>query len=48
MPQYALCRREGEKVTIATSELILGDIVEIKFGDRIPADIGGDHREEVV
>merc|ERR1712079_131548 len=39
VPQYALARRDGEKVTIPASELTLGDIVEIKFGDRVPADI---------
>merc|ERR1712198_198901 len=39
VPQYALVRRGGEKVTIPASELTLGDVVEVKFGDRIPADI---------
>merc|ERR1711931_413719 len=39
VPQYALARRNGEKVTVPASELTLGDIVEIKFGDRVPADI---------
>ena len=39
VPQYALCIRDGEKLTIKAEELTLGDIVEIKFGDRIPADI---------
>merc|ERR1712172_227845 len=39
VPQYALCRRDGEKVTVKAEELTLGDIVEVKFGDRIPADI---------
>jgi len=39
VPQYALCVREGEKITIKAEELTVGDIVEIKFGDRIPADI---------
>merc|ERR1712121_373639 len=39
VPQYALVRRNGEKVTIKAEELTLGDIVEVKFGDRIPADI---------
>merc|ERR1712233_216933 len=40
VPQYALVRRNnGEKLTIPAVELTLGDIVEIKFGDRIPADI---------
>merc|ERR1712198_187916 len=39
VPQYALCLRDGDKVTIKADELTIGDIVEIKFGDRIPADI---------
>merc|ERR1712190_289886 len=40
VPQYALVRRrDGEKVTITAAELTLGDIVEIKFGARDPADI---------
>jgi len=39
VPQYALCLRDGEKVTLKVEELTLGDIIEIKFGDRVPADI---------
>merc|ERR1712172_76098 len=39
VPQYALVRRNGEKITIEAVNLTLGDIVEVKFGDRIPADI---------
>merc|ERR1711953_684549 len=39
VPQYALCLRNGEKVTIQATELTLGDIVEVKFGDRVPADL---------
>merc|ERR1712073_163367 len=39
VPQYALCLRDGEKITIKADELTLGDIVEVKFGDRIPADL---------
>jgi len=39
VPQYALCIRDGEKVTIKADELVVGDIVEIKFGDRVPADV---------
>lgn len=39
VPQCALCIRSGEKVTIKAEELTLGDIIEVKFGDRIPADI---------
>merc|ERR1712226_105650 len=39
VPQYALCLRNGDKVTIHATDLTLGDIVEVKFGDRIPADL---------
>ncbi len=39
IPQYANCIRNGERVTLMTEELTLGDIVEIKCGDIIPADI---------
>merc|ERR1712172_219058 len=39
VPQYALVRRNGEKITIEAVNLTLGVIVEVKFGDRIPADI---------
>jgi sodium/potassium-transporting ATPase subunit alpha len=34
-----LVSRDGEKLTIKADELTVGDIVEIKFGDRVPADI---------
>ena len=37
--QYALCIRNGEKLTILVEDLTLGDIVEVKFGDRVPADL---------
>merc|ERR1719466_171242 len=39
VPQYAVARRNGEKITVKAEELTLGDIVEIKFGDRVPADL---------
>jgi len=39
VPQYAHCIREGEKCIIKAEELTLGDIVEVKYGDRLPADI---------
>jgi len=39
VPQYALVFRDGEKVTLKAEELTLGDIIEVKFGDRVPADI---------
>merc|ERR1719466_689437 len=37
VPQYALAIRDGEKVNIKAEELTLGDIIEVKFGDRLPA-----------
>merc|ERR1712055_579748 len=39
VPQYAVVRRNGEKITVKAVELPLGDIVDIKFGDRVPADL---------
>jgi magnesium-transporting ATPase (P-type) len=31
--------REGEKLNIKAEELTIGDVIEVKFGDRLPADI---------
>lgn len=39
VPQFALCVRNGEKLNIHAEELVVGDLVEVKFGDRLPADI---------
>merc|ERR1711884_416821 len=39
VPQYALAIRNGEKVELKAEELTLGDIIEVKFGDRVPADM---------
>merc|ERR1712055_868243 len=39
VPQYAVRRNGGEKITVKAEDLTLGDIVEIKFGDRCPADL---------
>ncbi|XP_033027947.1 potassium-transporting ATPase alpha chain 2 isoform X2 [Lacerta agilis] len=39
IPQRALVLRDAEKKDISAEELVVGDIVEIKGGDRIPADI---------
>merc|ERR1712038_2163849 len=39
VPQYALAIRNGEKTNIKAEELTLGDIIEVKFGDRLPADV---------
>ena len=39
VPQYALCVRGGQKINCKAEALTIGDVVEVKFGDRIPADI---------
>nr|CAD7440082.1 unnamed protein product [Timema bartmani] len=39
VPQFATVVREGEKVTLRAEELVRGDVVEIKSGDRVPADV---------
>jgi sodium/potassium-transporting ATPase subunit alpha len=39
VPQYGIVVRNGEKRDIRASEMVVGDIVEVKFGDRVPADI---------
>ena len=31
--------RKGEKCSIHAEELVVGDIVEVRIGDRIPADL---------
>ncbi|XP_075462193.1 potassium-transporting ATPase alpha chain 1 [Ascaphus truei] len=39
VPQQATVVRDGEKFQINASQLVVGDLVEIKGGDRVPADI---------
>lgn len=39
VPQYATVLREGQKLTLKAEDIVIGDIVEVKFGDRIPADV---------
>jgi len=39
IPQQALVIRNGEKASILAETLVVGDIVEVKGGDRIPADL---------
>ncbi|NXW45331.1 AT12A ATPase, partial [Nyctiprogne leucopyga] len=39
IPQQALVIRDEEKKELPADQLVVGDIVEIKGGDRIPADI---------
>ncbi|XP_076182319.1 sodium/potassium-transporting ATPase subunit alpha [Ptiloglossa arizonensis] len=39
VPTFAAVIRNGVKLQVATEDLVLGDLVFIKFGDKIPADI---------
>lgn len=31
--------RDGQVVSVNAADLVVGDVVDVKFGDRIPADI---------
>jgi len=37
--QFAIVVRNGEKLNVPAEQLVAGDVVEVKFGDRVPADI---------
>lgn len=37
--QYALVIRDAKQLNLLADQLVVGDIVEIKFGDRVPADL---------
>ncbi|PIO27200.1 hypothetical protein AB205_0026880, partial [Aquarana catesbeiana] len=39
VPQQALVIREGEKLQINAEAVVVGDLVEVKGGDRVPADM---------
>ncbi|XP_025716499.1 sodium/potassium-transporting ATPase subunit alpha-2 isoform X6 [Callorhinus ursinus] len=39
VPQQALVIRGGEKIQINVENVVVGDLVEVKGGDRIPADL---------
>uniref|UniRef100_A0A3Q2NVT3 Sodium/potassium-transporting ATPase subunit alpha n=1 Tax=Fundulus heteroclitus TaxID=8078 RepID=A0A3Q2NVT3_FUNHE len=39
VPQQAMVIREGEKMQINAELVVLGDLVEVKGGDRVPADL---------
>ncbi|XP_033758768.1 sodium/potassium-transporting ATPase subunit alpha-like isoform X1 [Pecten maximus] len=39
VPQFALVTRGGTKVDMKAENLVVGDILDVKFGDRVPADI---------
>jgi sodium/potassium-transporting ATPase subunit alpha len=39
VPHKATVIRNGERKTVKAEDLVVGDIIDIKFGDRIPADM---------
>jgi len=39
VPKQAVVLRDGMKTTVHAREIVLGDLVEVKGGDQIPADI---------
>ncbi|XP_046640615.1 sodium/potassium-transporting ATPase subunit alpha-B-like [Daphnia pulicaria] len=39
VPQFALVVRNGQRITIKAEQLTVGDLVEVRAGNRIPADI---------
>ena len=39
VPQQAVAIRDGNKIQIPAEELVIGDLVEISGGDKVPADV---------
>ncbi len=39
LPSFAFVRREGREQSVLASELVPGDVVSIKLGDKVPADV---------
>lgn len=39
VPQQAVAIRDGVRRTLKAEELVVGDLIEVKYGDRVPADI---------
>ncbi|KAH6930492.1 hypothetical protein HPB50_014086 [Hyalomma asiaticum] len=39
VPQYAVVIRDGQKLHLPAEEVVVGDVCEVKGGDRIPADM---------
>ena len=39
IPQEALVLRDGQKRVMPAEDIVIGDIVYVKFGDRVAADI---------
>lgn len=39
VPQRATVIRGGETLNIVAKEVVVGDLIDLKFGDQIPADV---------
>ncbi len=39
VPQFTMVWREGRRLELEVASLVVGDVVEVKYGDRLPADI---------
>nr|XP_022323941.1 sodium/potassium-transporting ATPase subunit alpha-like [Crassostrea virginica]XP_022324237.1 sodium/potassium-transporting ATPase subunit alpha-like [Crassostrea virginica] len=39
VPQFAVVTRGGKILNIKAEELVVGDVIDVKFGDRVPADV---------
>ncbi|XP_064651708.1 sodium/potassium-transporting ATPase subunit alpha-like [Lineus longissimus] len=39
VPQFATVLRNGEALEIKAEEVVVGDVIDVKLGDRIPADL---------
>uniref|UniRef100_T1J6N4 Sodium/potassium-transporting ATPase subunit alpha n=1 Tax=Strigamia maritima TaxID=126957 RepID=T1J6N4_STRMM len=39
IPQYGTVIRDGKQISIPAVEIVVGDVVDVKMGDKIPADI---------
>jgi sodium/potassium-transporting ATPase subunit alpha len=39
VPHDTIVIRNGERITLSSDQLVVGDVVELKYGDNVPADI---------
>jgi magnesium-transporting ATPase (P-type) len=39
LPAIALCTRDGEESNVPAADLVIGDVVRVRTGTRVPADL---------